>query len=472
MGAATLTETAEIESKPKSRIENQQGSESFIFHRSQRDQPTNIVSGSGISFTTNDGQHIIDASAGPSVAILGHNQPRVMNAVLRQMQSISYAYSMGYTTTAGEELARLLLEDQPGGLSRAIFVNSGSEATDAALKLASQYWIERGQPRKTNFIARKQSYHGNTLGALCVSGHESRREMYQSWMSTNVSFVDPCYTYRAQVSTETEEEYVDRLAVQFEQEIMRLGADTVAAFIMEPVSGTTLGCVPPAKGYMQSIRRICDRHDILLIYDEIMCGIGKTGAMHAWEQEGASPDIQTIGKALGAGFVPISGVLAKQKVYDSVANGSKTLAHGHTFQAHPIACAAALEVQRIIREEDLLSNVAIRGEQLQQELHKHLSGLPHVGDIRGRGLFMAVEFMKEPSSRTPFPLGCGYSDDIVRVAKQAGLNILGTLGHTGEHHVEHVIVCPPYTIQHEEVIEIVRRLRNAIKEVDRMRKTL
>lgn len=454
------TEARTVNVIPSKRHDN-----SHIFHRSQRDEPTNIISGSGISFTLDNGQTIIDASAGPSVAILGHHQPRVIDAVTKQMQSISYAYSMGYTTNAAEELAQHLLEGHPGNLSRAIFVNSGSEATDAALKLASQYFVETGQPRKVNFIARKQSYHGNTLGSLCVSGHESRREYYQSWMSTNVTFVDPCYPYRAQLE-QSEEQYVAHLANQFEQEVLRLGPETVAAFIMEPVSGTTLGCVPPAKGYMPSIRRICDQYGILLIFDEIMCGMGKTGTMHAWEQEGASPDIQTIGKALGAGFVPISGVLATQKVYDSVSNGSKTLAHGHTFQAHPIACAAALEVQRIIRERDLLSNVVARGKQLESELKEQLGDLPRVGDVRGRGLFWAVEFMEVPSLRKPFLLGSGYSDAIVKVAKESGLNILGTLGHTGEYHVEHVIISPPYIINAVEVTEIVRRLKKAIQTVD------
>lgn len=442
--------------------------ESALFHRSQKEQPLKIISGSGISFTLEDGRQIIDASAGPSVACLGHHEPRVAKAILEQMQAIAYAYSMGYTTDAAESLAQHVLKDQPGDLSKAIFVNSGSEATDAALKLASQYWIEKGQPAKQHFIARNQSYHGNTLGALCVSGHESRRALYSPWMSGNVTFVDPCYPYRGKEDAETDEEYVLRLRDQLENTILQLGKDNVAAFILETIPGTTLGCVPPTKGYLRAMREVCDRYDVLLILDEIMCGMGKTGAMHAWQLQGIrGPDIQTIGKALGGGFVPISGVLATQGIFDAIASGSKTLAHGHTFQAHPTACAAALEVQRIVEEGDLLGNVTERGHQLERALKAELSTLPHVGDVRGQGLFYAVEFMESPLEKRAFAKGSEYSDRVVRVAQTLGLNILGTLGHTGRYHVEHVIISPPYIINQDEVTEIVRRLKVAIEMVDR-----
>lgn len=440
---------------------------SSLFHRSQKETPLKITSGSGITFTLEDGRTILDASAGPSVACLGHNEPRVAQAIATQMQSIAYAYSMGYTTDAAEELAEHILRGKPGGLSKAIFVNSGSEATDAALKLASQYWIERGQPSKQIFIARKQSYHGNTLGALCVSGHESRRAFYSQWMSQNVDFVDPCYAYRGQEEEESEEAYVQRLATQLEETILARGKENVAAFILETIPGTTLGCVPPTQGYLQAVRNVCDKYDVLLILDEIMCGMGKTGAMHAWQKQGIrGPDIQTIGKALGGGFVPISGVLATDDIYDALAKGSKTLAHGHTFQAHPTACAAALEVQKIVEERDLLSNVTARGEQLRRELKAELGDLPHFGDARGQGLFWAVEFMADPARKKPFEKGNGYSDRVVRAAQEQGLNILGNLGHTGRYHVEHIIIAPPYIVSVDEITEIVARLKAAIRVVD------
>lgn len=309
---------------------------SHILHRSLVHEPQNIISGSGISFTLANGRTVIDASAGPAVSCLGHNQPEVAEAVAKQLKEIAYVYSGSrYTCRAAEELASLLLQDKPGGLSKAIFVNSGSEATDAALKLASQYWHEKGERQRVNFIARKQSYHGNTLGALSVSGHESRRELYGPWLSSNVSFVDPCYAYRAKCPHETDEDYVERLRQQLDDEFVRLGPETVAAFVAEPVSGTTLGCVPAVSGYFKAVRGVCDKYGALLIFDEIMCGMGKTGTMHAWQQEGVAPDIQTIGKALGGGFLPLSGVLLHQRLFDALADGSGTLAHGHTFQVSP-----------------------------------------------------------------------------------------------------------------------------------------
>ncbi|KAK5129218.1 hypothetical protein LTR08_003742 [Meristemomyces frigidus] len=441
--------------------------DSHIFHRSLRKKPANIVSGQGITFTLSSGRTIIDASAGPAVSCLGHNQPTVIEAVTRQMQQISYVYSMGYTSSSAEELASLLLSQKPGGLAKAIFVNSGSEATDAALKLVSQYWIEMGQSQRTKFIARKQSYHGNTLGALSVSGHASRRAYYEPWMSHNVSFVDPCYAYRGKADGESDVEYALRLRTQLEDEILRLGPDTVAAFVAETVPGTTIGCVPAVPGYFVAVREVCDKYGILLILDEIMCGMGKTGTMHAWEQEDIrGPDIQTIGKALGGGFVPLSGVLATQNVFDAVSNNSGTLSHGHTFQAHPTACAAAVEVQHIIGRDNLLKNVVVMGSLLQQSLEESLGSLPHVGDIRGRGLFWAVEFMRRPSTGDPFDKHAGYSNRVVEVSQDLGLNILGTLGDTGEYHVEHVILSPPYIVKAEEVAEIVRLLKTAIQLVD------
>lgn len=308
---------------------------SHILHRSFSERPAKIVAGDGINLVLENGKTVIDASCGPSVSCLGHTQPEITDAIVNHLKNdIAYVYSGSpYTSSAAEELGDILLSHKPGGLSKAIFVNSGSEATDAALKLAIQYWNDLGEPQRTHFISRKQSYHGNTIGSLCVSGHDSRREFYQSFMSHNVSFLDPCYAYRMKEPNESDKEFGERLARQFENEILRIGPNRVAGFIAETVSGTTLGCLPPVPGYFKAIRDICDKYGILLILDEIICGMGKTGTMHAWEQEGISgPDIQTIGKALGAGFVPLSGVLLHQRIFDGLSAGSKKLAHGHTFQ--------------------------------------------------------------------------------------------------------------------------------------------
>ncbi|KAL3495748.1 pyridoxal phosphate-dependent transferase [Aspergillus germanicus] len=438
---------------------------SHILHRSFAERPAKIVAGDGIRLVLEDGKKVIDASCGPSVSCLGHSQPEITDAITNHLKSeIAYVYSGSpYTSGAAEELADILLAHKPGGLSKAIFVNSGSEATDAALKLAVQYWHERGQPQRTHFISRKQSYHGNTIGALCVSGHESRREFYKSFMSSNVSFLDPCYAYRMKREGELDEQFAGRLARQFEDEILRVGPDRVAGFVAETVSGTTLGCLPAVPGYWKAIRDICDKYDILLILDEIICGMGKTGTMHAWEQEGIrGPDIQTIGKALGAGFVPLSGVLLHQKIFDALSAGSGKLAHGHTFQAHPLACAAAVATQQIIKRDNLIERTARMGKKLEALLRKEIGPLPLVGDIRGRGLFWAVEFVLDKGLKTTFPPKIDFCTQVVRHSLESGLNILGNLGHTGEYQVDHVLVCPPYIVTESELEEIISLLKAAI----------
>jgi adenosylmethionine-8-amino-7-oxononanoate aminotransferase len=442
---------------------------SHILHRSLVHEPESIVSASGISFTLESGQEIIDACAGPAVSVLGHDQPLVNEAIANQLKDIAYVYSGSrFTSKASEELATLLLKDSPGGLVKAIFVNSGSEATDAALKLASQYWHEKGEPQRVNFIARKQSYHGNTIGALSISGHDSRRSLYRQWLSQNVTFVDPCYAYRAKFVGESDSDYVERLKQQLEQEFLRLGPGTVAAFVAETISGTTLGCLPAVTGYFKAMKEVCDKYGALLILDEIMCGMGKSGTMHAWEQEGISgPDIQMIGKALGGGFVPLSGVLLNQRVFDALAAGSGALAHGHTFQAHPTACAAAVAVQKIIASQHILEKVTKMGQVLEHELRSELAGLQFVGDIRGRGLFWAIEFVADTEAVVPFDPAWHFSDRIVDAARDLGLNILGNLGKTGEIDVEHVIVCPPYIVTEAEICKIVALLKNAVLRVSR-----
>ncbi|KAI5458960.1 pyridoxal phosphate-dependent transferase [Mariannaea sp. PMI_226] len=426
---------------------------SNILHRSFAARPERVVSASGVSLILESGKVVLDATAGPAVSCIGQGRPEVAEAIAQQVNKIAYLYSGArFTCDAAEDLASLILKDRPGGLSKAIFVNSGSEATDAAIKLATQYWSEKGQPQKKYFIARKQSYHGNTIGALCVSGHDERRQIYSDWISNNVVFVDPCYSYRLQDSNESTEQYVQRLAKQLEDQILQLGPENVSTFVAETVSGTTLGCVAAVPGYFKAVRALCDKYDILLMLDEIMCGMGKTGTMHAWEQEGISgPDIQTIGKALGGGFVPLSGVLLHEKIFEALAAGSGGLMHGHTFQAHPTACAAAIEVQKIIQKENLLDNVKVMGEKLGSILEEELGSLPLVGNIRGRGLFWAVEFMKDKKAKTPFEQGAGFCNKVVNRSLDLGLNILGNLGKTGGVHVEHVLVCPPYIVTEAEL---------------------
>ncbi|KAI9039058.1 uncharacterized protein KD926_010043 [Aspergillus affinis] len=432
-------------------------SRSHILHRSFSDSPAKIIAGDGINLILEDGSRVIDASCGASVSSLGHTQPEITEAITSHLHNdIAYVYS-------GSPFTQTIMS----GSLKAIFVNSGSEATDAALKLAVQYWHERGQPQRTHFIARKQSYHGNTIGALCVSGHESRRAFYKDFMSSNVSFVDPCYAYRMKGEHESDQSFVVRLARQFEDEVLRVGPGRVAGFIAETVSGTMLGCLPAVPGYFKAIREVCDRYEILLILDEfwIICGMGKTGTMHAWEQEDIrGPDIQTIGKALRAGFVPLSGVLLHEKIFDAPSAGSGGLAHGHTFQAHPLACAAAVAAQKIIAHDNLIGRVNIKGQKLAALLRTEIGPLPLIVDIRGRGLFWAVEFVLNKDLKTRFPVEASLCSQVVKNSLKMGLNILGNLGHTGQYQVDHILVCPPYTVGDGELEEIVAILKAAIIE--------
>ncbi|KAF0639584.1 hypothetical protein FPSE5266_03521 [Fusarium pseudograminearum] len=413
---------------------------SHLLHRSFAHKPEKVVSTSGVSLFLESGREVLDASAGPAVSCLGFGRPEIAQVVTTQINQLAYLYSGArFTCDATEDLASMLLQGEPGGLSKAIFVNSGSEATDAAIKLATQYWCERGMPKKCHVISRKQSYHGNTIGALCISGHDSRRAMYLPWLSQNVSFVDPCFPYRLK-ECESDETYARRLADQLEAEILHVGPEKVSAFVAETVSGTTLGCVPAVAGYWKAIRKVCDDYDVLLILDEIMCGMGKTGTMHAWEQEGISgPDIQMIGKALGGGFIPLSGVLLRSKIFDAIAEGSGGLAHGHTFQK--------------------------MGTVLEHLLRDHIGPLEFVCDIRGRGLFWAVEFVQDRQSKTPFPASMRLCHGIVDKSLDLGLNILGNLGQTGEVHVDHVIMSPPYVVTESELERMVDILRTAIQAV-------
>lgn len=470
---------------------------SHIFHRSFDKKPRHVVSQSGLLITLDDGTTIIDATGGPAVACLGHDVPEVAAAVASQLTKVGYLFSGGgYSEDTTEALAAHILAGAPGGLTKAIFVNSGSEATDAVLKLTTQYWHARGRPERCNFIARRQSYHGNTLGALAVTGHEGRRTMYSRWLPDNVSFVDACYGYRGKRVGETDEAYVARLREQLVAEFERLGGDTVAAFIAETVGGSTLACVPAVPGYFQMVREVCDEYGALLILDEVcirylppllqskhdsrvkvvvctdswspqvMCGMGRTGTTHAWQQEGIrGPDLQNIGKSLGGGFIPLSGVLVHQHVFEVIATPQGALAGGHTFQAHPVACAAALAVQKIIERDRLLENVRDMGRRLETLLKTNLGPHPLVGDIRGRGLFWAVEFVSNKDARRPFDLRDDFSGRVVEEALRQGVQVLRNMGFPGTWKIDSIVICPPFMVRMEELEKIVARLKQALEVV-------
>jgi adenosylmethionine-8-amino-7-oxononanoate aminotransferase len=437
-------------------------SHSRVLHRSLREQPPKAVGGDGVWLIAEDGRRILDGSGGAAVSCLGHQHPRVIEAIARQASKLAYAHTGFFSSEPAEELAERLVGDEPGGLGYAYLVSGGSEAIEASIKLARQYFIERGQPQRQRFIARRQSYHGNTLGALAAGGNAWRREAYAPLLSSAFSHVTPAFAYHEKRDDESEAEFVARLAAELEAEFQRLGPDTVAAFIAEPVVGATSGCVPPPEGYFKAVRDICDRHGALLILDEVMCGMGRTGTLHAWQQDGIAPDIQAVAKGLGGGYQPIGAMLANAGIIDTIRQGSGALQHGHTYLAHPIACAAALEVQRIIDEENLLERVRDLGSTLERRLTERFGNHRHVGDIRGRGLFQAIELVADRASRAPFDPGLKLNQRIKAAALERGLACYPAGGTVDGRSGDHVLLAPPYIATSADIDMIVDRLGAAV----------
>ena len=365
---------------------------SSILHSKISTAPPKIVKAEGNYLTTSEGVSIFDATGGAAVACLGHGHPRVKAAITSQLDSVAYCYAPFFSTQASEDLASHLTATTNGEMSKVFIVSSGTEAIEAALKLARQYFLELEGPetKRTNFIARNQSYHGNTLGALAVGGHKARKAIYEPILSTNVSHVSPCYPYRGKENGESDEAYVARLAAELETEFQRLGPNTVAAFIMETLPGLTLGAVPPPPGYLTAMKSVCEKHGALFVLDEVMCGMGRTGNLHAWQAEDVVPHLQTVAKGLGAGYEPIGALLVSKGVVEAFEKGSGSFVHSQTYQGHPVACAAALEVQKVVQDEGLLDNVQRLAPILEKSLKERLGSHRYVGDIRGRGFMWGV----------------------------------------------------------------------------------
>ncbi len=432
-----------------------------VFHRTTRGTPPAAVAGAGITITDAAGKTYIDASGGAAVSCLGHNHPRVVKALKDQLDKLDFAHTAFFTTPVAEALADALIEAAPRGLERVYFVSGGSEAVEAGLKLARQYFLEIGQPQRAHFIARRQSYHGNTLGALAAGGNVWRREPYAPLLM-DVSHIAPCFAYRFKRDDESEEQYGRRVADELEAEILRLGAGTVAAFVAEPVVGATAGCVTAVPGYFKRIREICDRYGVLLMLDEVMCGMGRTGTLYACEQEGIAPDLVAVAKGLGAGVQPIGALIVAGKVYDAVAEGSGAFMHGHTYMGHPLACAAALGVQQAIREDDLLANVRAMGAHLSERLLDRFGNHHHVGDIRGRGLFQAIELVEERAGKRPFDPARKINLRIKAEAMARGLIVYPAGGTIDGKSGDHVLLAPPYIVSRADIDTVVDRLGAAV----------
>ncbi|SDI70900.1 Adenosylmethionine-8-amino-7-oxononanoate aminotransferase [Pseudomonas delhiensis] len=436
---------------------------SHVLHRSLTQSYPTAVRGDGAYLVDSEGRRYLDASGGAAVSCLGHSDPAVIEAVRRQVGTLAYAHSSFFTTEPMEELADFLVARAPAGMRSVYFVSGGSEAVEAALKLARQYFVEIGQPQRTHLIARRQSYHGNTLGALATGGNAWRRQQFQPLL-IDVSHVSPCYAYRDQAAGETPEAYGERLAQELEAEILRLGADNVMAFVAEPVVGATLGAVTAVPGYFKRVREICDRHGVLLILDEVMCGMGRTGSLFAAEQEGISADLVTIAKGLGAGYQPIGATLVSQRIHDAIAQGSGFFQHGHTYIGHATACAAALAVQKTIEARDLLPRVRSLGLGLQQRLQQAFGAHPHIGDIRGRGLFQGLELVTERDAKAPFPAEAKLHARIKKAAMQEGLLCYPMGGTLDGRRGDHILLAPPFILEEAQLDELVDKLRRAIDQ--------
>ena len=378
-----------------------------------------------------------------------------------QLARLAYAHTSFFTTEVAEELAADLVAHAPEGIGHVFYVSGGSEAIEAALKLARQYFVERGEPRRCNVVARRQSYHGITLGALAVGGREFQRAQFAPLL-IETHHVSPVYEYRERRADETPQAYGERLARELEDKIAALGADTVMAFVAETVVGATLGAAPAVPGYFRRVREICDRHGILLVLDEVMCGMGRTGTLHACEQEGISPDIIAIAKGLGGGYVPIGAVLMQDRIFTAIAEGSGAFQHSHTFMGHPLACAAALAVQRVIRRDDLLANVRTQGAYLARRLNERFGNHPFVGDVRGRGLFLAVELVADRGTKQPFDPALKLNARVKREAMARGLMVYPMGGAADGKRGDHVLLAPPFIVDAPVLDTIVERLGEAI----------
>ena len=434
---------------------------SHVFHRQPRDTLPVAVAGDGPWIVDADGHRYLDASGGAAVSCLGHSHAAVIEAIKAQLDRLPYAHTAFFTNEPLEELAQVLAAAAPGDLDRTYFVSGGSEAMEAALKLARQYWLEVGEPGRRHFVARRQSYHGNTLGALAVGDNQWRREPFEPILLRS-HHIAPCYAYRERRAGESEADYGRRAADELEAKLMELGPETVIAFVAETVVGATAGAVTAAPGYFRRIREICDRHGILLILDEVMCGMGRTGALFACEQEGVVPDMIAVAKGLGAGYQPIGALLVSERVYRAIRDGSGAFQHGHTYMGHPTACAAALAVQRVIREENLLDRVQALGEGLAQRLQERLGEHPHVGDLRGRGLFRGIELVADRATAEPFAPERRVHVAVKAAAMERGLMCYPAPGTIDGRNGAHVLLAPPFILEEQQLDEIVDRLAAAI----------
>jgi len=437
---------------------------SNVFPRQITNPPIKAVSSDGCYIIDENGKQYLDGSGGAAVSCLGHGDPDVIKAVQDQTSKMAFAHTGFFSSDPAEELAELLIDNAPDELDRVYFVSGGSEAIEAAIKLARQFHIENGEPSRHHIIARKQSYHGNTLGALAAGGNKWRRNQFEPIL-IDASHISPCYEYVDKLKEETSFDYGQRVAQELEDEILRLGTDKVMAFIVEPVVGATMGAVPAVPGYFKKVRNICDKYGVLLILDEVMCGMGRTGHLFASEFDEIAPDILCIAKGLGAGYQPIGAMLCSKNIYNRLGKGSGFFQHGHTYMGHPVACAAALAVLKAILNRKLLSSIKSKSNQLFNCLETQLGHHPNIGDIRGRGLFIGIEIVKNIETKKPFDPNLKVAASIKHAAFEAGLICYPMSGTRDGKWGDHILLAPPFIINENQIIELVNKLSISIESL-------
>lgn len=432
-----------------------------LIHRQLHTTPPTVACAFGMYVRDSEGNTYLDASGGAAVSSLGHGHPDVLAAMQAQLKTTAYAHSGFFTTEVAEKLGARLAGDAPGDLNHVYLVSGGSEAMETAMKLARQYFVERGEASRQVFIARRQSFHGNTLGALALGGNEARRRMFEPLLM-DVARVAPCYEYRHRPAGQDLHAYTDSLVAELEAKINEIGAEHIVGFCAETVAGATLGAAPPTPGYFKAVRALCDRYGILMIQDEVMCGMGRTGTLYAFEQDDVVPDIVALGKGLGAGYQPIGAVLVRSHIVDCLRAGSGAFQHGHTYIGHAVAAAAALAVQKIIKRDGLLSAVTVHGATFRRMLRTAFGSHPHVGDIRGRGMMLGLELVQDRESKRPFDPDLRLHAAIKEQAMRCGLMVYPMGGTADGRRGDHILLAPPFIATEADLGEVVSRLQDAL----------
>jgi len=449
----------------------QNSNSSRVFHRTLNTSFPQAVKAKGVYITDSNGKQYLDGSGGAAVSCLGHGNKHVIDAIKQQLDTMAFAHTSFFTSEPAEELAEKLSQKAPkaentSGNWRTYFVSGGSEANETAFKMARQIMFERGQPERSHFIARQQSYHGGTIATMSAGGRAASRDLYEPLLSKNFAKIMPCFPFRWKNDGESDADFLARSSGELEKQILALGETRVIGFIAETVSGATLGAVPPVKGYFKEIRRICDKYGVLMIVDEVMAGMGRCGKLFAIEQEGVVPDMITLAKGLGGGYQPLGAVMVREELAQEIEQGSGAFVHGHTYVGHATACAAGAAVQKVFEETGIVEQVAIKGEVLASKLVEAFGDHPHVGDLRGRGFFKGIELVKDRATNEPFDGNHGLAMKIKKAAMNEGL-ICYPMGGTAGGTVygpngDHVMLAPPFIYTENHMDELIEKLGAAI----------